>query len=164
MQLSLCYDAMLGFVVAEVISVRNIPKGSLGRYPGIPWQFACFKCSLLHQNQFFCNTRCITQKRVTRWRGPSPCHCDRATKLLLKKCRSGGEPLATVFDLTGLRFEPQTSRSRAKRVTARPSCRCTLNQILIVLVVLGYDVTLNAFARSNCVPLCMGKQVLTKEV
>jgi len=34
MQLSLCYDAMLGFVVADVISVRNIPKGSLGRYPG----------------------------------------------------------------------------------------------------------------------------------
>ena len=29
----------------------------------------------------------------------------------------------TVFDLTGPRFEPQTSRSRDERVTARPTGR-----------------------------------------
>ena len=47
-------------------------------------------------NQIFHYTRCNTPKRVTSWRGPSPRHCTRATQLLLKKCRSGGEPLATL--------------------------------------------------------------------
>ena len=39
-------------------------------------------------------TRCITQKRVMGWRGPSPRDCARATQLFSKKCRSGGELLA----------------------------------------------------------------------
>ena len=47
-------------------------------------------------NQIFHYTRWITPKRVTSWRGPSPRHCARATQLLSKKCRSGGEPLATL--------------------------------------------------------------------
>ena len=51
-------------------------------------------------------------KRVTSWRGPSPHHWAQTTQHILKKCRSGGEPLATLSDLTSLRFEPQTSRSR----------------------------------------------------
>ena len=46
--------------------------------------------------QIFHYTRCITPKRVTTWRGPSPRHCARATQLRSKKCRSGGEPLATL--------------------------------------------------------------------
>ena len=33
-QLSLCYHAMLGFVTIEVIAVRNVPKGPLGRNQG----------------------------------------------------------------------------------------------------------------------------------
>ena len=49
-----------------------------------------------NQNQIFYYTRWITPKRVTSWRGPSPRHCARATQLLSKKCRSGGEPLATL--------------------------------------------------------------------
>ena len=49
-----------------------------------------------HLNQIFHYTRWITPKRVTSWRGPSPRHCARATQLLWKKCRSGGEPLATL--------------------------------------------------------------------
>ena len=47
-------------------------------------------------NQIFHYTRWITPKRETSWRGPSPRHCARATQLLSKKCRSGGEPLATL--------------------------------------------------------------------
>ena len=47
-------------------------------------------------NQIFHYTRCTTPKRVTSLRGPSPRHCARATQLLSKKCRSGGEPLATL--------------------------------------------------------------------
>ena len=65
-------------------------------------------------------TRCITPKRVTSRRGPSPRHCALATQLLSKKCRSGGKPLATVVsDLTSPRFDPQTSRSRDERVAAQ---------------------------------------------
>ena len=47
--------------------------------------------------QIFYYTHCITPKRVTSLRGPSPCHCAHATQLLLKKCRSGGETLATLL-------------------------------------------------------------------
>ena len=50
----------------------------------------------VNQIKIFHYTRCITPKRVTSWRGPSPRHCARATQLLSKKCRSGGEPLATL--------------------------------------------------------------------
>ena len=55
-------------------------------------------------NQILYYTRWITLKRATSWRGPSP------------------------DNLTGPRFEPQTSRSRDERVTARPTGR------LLVLV------------------------------
>ena len=51
---------------------------------------------------------------------PSLRHCARATQLLLKKCQSGGEPLATLPNLTSLRFEPQTSCSRDERITIQP--------------------------------------------
>ena len=47
-------------------------------------------------NQIFYYTRCDTLKCITSLRGPSPRHCARATQLLSKKCRSGGEPLATL--------------------------------------------------------------------
>ena len=33
------------------------------------------------------------------WRGPSPRHCARVTRLLSKKCRSGGKPLATLCSI-----------------------------------------------------------------
>ena len=72
------------------------------------------------QNEIFHYTRCVTPKRVTSLQGPSPRHCARATQLLSKKCCSGGEPLATLSDLTGTGFEAQTSHSRDERVTARP--------------------------------------------
>ena len=61
---------------------------------------------------------CITSKRVTSLRGPSPSHCARATQLLLKKCRCVGN---TVSDLTDPRSEPKTSRSIDEHVTARPT-------------------------------------------
>ena len=47
----------------------------------------------------------------------------RATPLLSKKCCSGGGPLTTLFDLTGLRFEHQTSRSKNEHLTADPTGR-----------------------------------------
>ena len=46
-----------------------------------------------NQNQIVHDTRCIALKHVTCLRGPSPRHCAWATQLLLKKCRTGGEPL-----------------------------------------------------------------------
>ena len=57
----------------------------------------------------------------------------RATQLLSKKCRSRGEPLATlclVWD--GLRFEPQTSSSKNERVTAQPFGRFYERALLII--------------------------------
>ena len=46
--------------------------------------------------QVFHYTCCITPKRVTSWRGPSPRHCAQAAQLHSKKCCSGGELLATL--------------------------------------------------------------------
>ena len=65
-------------------------------------------------------------KRVTRWLSPSLRHCARATKLLSKKCHSGGKAVGnTVSELIDPRFEPQISRSRDERVIARPTGRLT---------------------------------------
>ena len=74
-------------------------------------------------NQTFHYTHCITPKRVTSWRGPSPPHCVRITQLLSTKYRSGSESLVTLFDLTDPRFELRTSGSRDERVTARSTGR-----------------------------------------
>ena len=46
-----------------------------------------------------CYTCSNTPKRVTSLRDPSLCHRTRATQLRLKKCRSGGEPLATLCSI-----------------------------------------------------------------
>ena len=53
-------------------------------------------CCQGNKNQIFYYTRCITPKRVTSWRGPSPRHCAWATHLPLKKCHKGCEPLLTL--------------------------------------------------------------------
>ena len=68
---------------------------------------------------FFHYTCFNTWKRVTSWRAHLRVIAPVQTQLLLKKCCSVGGPLTTVFDLTGLRFESQTFRSRYERVTAR---------------------------------------------
>ena len=50
--------------------------------------FEIFEEHFVYQNksssQIFCFTRCITRKRVTSLRGPSPRHCAQATQLLSK--------------------------------------------------------------------------------
>ena len=69
-------------------------------------------------NLIFCCFCWITPKRVMSLRGPSSRHSALAARLLSKKCRCGN----TVFNLTGLRFELQTSRSREERVSARHLC------------------------------------------
>ena len=46
-------------------------------------------------------------------RGPSPRHCAQVTLLLSKKCRSSREPLATLSDLTGPRFDLPLSETNA---------------------------------------------------
>ena len=65
-------------------------------------------------NQIFHYTRCITSKRVTSWRDPSPRHCAQATQLCSKKCRSGGEPLATLCPISparDLNLEPTATNA-----------------------------------------------------
>ena len=58
---------------------------------GISANFQYFK-----SNQIFHYTRCITPKRVTSLRDPSPRHCNPVIQLLSKKCRSGSKPLAAL--------------------------------------------------------------------
>ena len=79
-----------------------------------------------NKNQLFHYTRCITPKRATILRGSSPRQCARATQILSQQWLAVG---STVFDLTGPRFEPQTSRSRDERVTARPN-ELQINKLL----------------------------------
>ena len=53
---------------------------------------------------------CLTPKRLTSWRGNTA-----SFEKLWQRWRASGN---NVFDLTGWRFEPRTSRSRDKRVIA----------------------------------------------
>ena len=67
-------------------------------------------------------------KRVTSWWGPFLRHCARATQLLRRNVAAVASSIGnTESDLTGPRFEYQTSRSRDEGVTARPTGRSTSN-------------------------------------
>ena len=68
----------------------------------------------------------ITKKSVTGWRSPSTRHCAKATQLLLKKCRSGREPLAALPDFTGPRFKPKKPCFIDECIIARPIVRLCL--------------------------------------
>ena len=73
-------------------------------------------------NQIFHYTRCITLKRVTSFRGPSPRHCACGQHNSLRRnVAAVANRWKHCDQLTGPSFEPQTSRSRDKRVTARPT-------------------------------------------
>ena len=50
----------------------------------------CGFCEIVHY------TRGISLKRLMSLRSPFPHHCAWAAQLLSKKCRSGGEALATL--------------------------------------------------------------------
>ena len=82
---------------------------------------AFFKQRLINhiKYQIFHYTCCNTLNRVTSFRGPSPRHCARATQLLSKKCRSGGEPLATLCLNKSSSYSPFLCRSVAWPKTLR---------------------------------------------
>ena len=64
-------------------------------------------------------------KRVTSLRGPIPASLRPGNTAPFEEMSQRWQLVGnTVSDLTGLRFEPQTSRSRDERVTARPTCQC----------------------------------------
>ena len=74
-------------------------------------------------------------KRVTSLPGPSPRHCVLAVQLWKKCCCVGN----TVFDLTGPRFEPQTSCSKDERVNARPNnCSVSIFYFFVMFVYNNY--------------------------
>ena len=106
--------------------------------------------------QIFHYSRWITPKRVTSWRGPSPRQCARATQLrtfeeMSQRWRAVG---STVSDLTGPRFEPQTSRSRDECVTARPTGRYIANVDLSNIAIVELS---NLTEQVNFVPMNKGK-------
>ena len=97
---------------------------------------ASFSLQLSKKTTNFHYTRCITPKRVTSLRGPSPRHSTtygQPSSPLSKKCRSGGEPLATLC-LTSLGFEPQLSHSRDDRVIASPIERFSLRSAVACFI------------------------------
>ena len=67
------------------------------------------------------------------WRGPSSRHCAPAgnTVLFEEMSQQWRDVGNTVSDLTSLKFEPQTSRSIDKRITARPTGRLKVNLLEI---------------------------------
>ena len=71
-------------------------------------------------------------KRETSLRSISSHHCAQATQHLSKKSRSGGERMATMFDLKNPRFEPQAlplQRRTRYRLTNSPVLRNDLLKI-----------------------------------
>ena len=78
--------------------------------------------SLLASNQckIFYYTPCITPKHVTSWRNPSTRHwvCRQHSSFLWNIERSDWQAVGnSVSDITGLRFEAQTSRPRYDCIT-----------------------------------------------
>ena len=64
-------------------------------------------------------------KRVTSLRGPISRHYARATQLLSKKCRIGGEPLATLCSILparDLNLRPHAPETTRYRSTNWPIC------------------------------------------
>ena len=55
--------------------------------------------------------RSITSKHVACLQVPTPRHCVRAAQLFLKKCRSDGEPLATLCTNLHIPVTPQSSHN-----------------------------------------------------
>ena len=107
----------------------------------IPLQVSLnFSSNFISNQIFHYNTRCITPKCITSL-GASTRHCARATKLFPKKYRIGGELLV---DLTGLKFEPQISRFRDERFTARP-----IGQYNMILKTKIVKTWLKQLARAN---------------
>ena len=73
-------------------------------------------------NQIFCYTGCITPKRVTSLRCPSPRHWSSGNTAFFEEMSQLWQAVGNIVsDLTGSGFKPQTSRSRDERVTARPT-------------------------------------------
>ena len=92
-----------------------------------------------NQNQIFHYTRCNTPRRVTSWRGPSPCHCARATQLLSKKCRNGGEPLATlcpIWPARDLNLRPPAPETNALPLDQLCNCIFQMWNFLCLRVLL----------------------------
>ena len=66
-------------------------------------------------NQIF-HTRCNTPKRVTSLRGPSPVFAPGQHSSFRRKCRSGGEPLATlrsIWPARDLNLKPPAPETNA---------------------------------------------------
>ena len=102
----------VGYTVSDLTSLRFEPWTSGSRdecdtvRPTAGWYvklmgsaYTIFFFFESKSNQIFHYTRCNIPKRVTSWRGPFPQYCARATQLLSKKCRSGGELLATLCSI-----------------------------------------------------------------
>ena len=66
------------------------------------WKYSLKEKLFLYSNksnQIFHYIRCYKPKRVTSLRGQSPRHCALVKRLLSKKCRCGGETLATPWSI-----------------------------------------------------------------
>ena len=77
----------------------------------------------LRQIKYFIQvTHCITPKHITSFRDPSPRHYACSNTASFEKTSQWWRAVDnTVSDLTRPRFEPQASRSKCERVTARPA-------------------------------------------
>ena len=82
------------FILSSLISRENLKS----KRPTL--RIALSPCYILQiSNQILHYTRCITPKRETSLRGPPPRHAPAGNTLFSKKCRSVGEPLATLCSI-----------------------------------------------------------------
>ena len=91
----------------------------------MPWPPLWAIAQSNNQIKIFHYTRCITLKRVTSLRGPSPRHCARAPQLFSMKCRSGGELLATLCPIRPTR--DLNLRPPSPETNALPLEHCKIN-------------------------------------
>ena len=95
----------------------------------------CFSL-FIKPNKIFLCICCVTPKRSTSLRDPSPRHCPRATQLHSKKCRNGGEPFATLCPIWPVR--DLNLGSPAPETNALP-----LDQLAGISMIMFHNITAN---------------------
>ena len=91
---------------------------------------------MLSLSQIFHYSYYITPKRVTSWRETSLRYCACGQHSSFQKMSQQQRAVGnTASELTGVRVVPQTSLSRDKRVTARPTRRYVVYGLRVIAAV-----------------------------
>ena len=117
-------------------------------------RWRCTKFNKSSKIKSFIITPRNTPKLVTTWRGPTPRHCARATQLLSKKYRSGGESLAALCPIWPARdlnlrlpapknITVQSWKSRYRSTKKEIKLWLIFRKVYVYFCIIGYNLVNN---------------------